>query len=245
MNKQLLTNIAVGVGSAGLGAGVAYFFTKRKIFRLMDEEIEKVRDHYRLVRKDDYDTPEQMVHANRVFNDVVQQQGYNPMSDVDGLAPDVQELDEEEEAPEETRNIFERIADHEAEYQESTQPDISLPARIPNKPYIISYEEFMEDDDYTKVSVSYFEEDETLCDERDQLIPDIMGTVGKENLDYFGALSEQEDIVLVRNTVLGVDYEILRREGTFSEKVLGIPNWDGHDIQDDGPRVKRMRSSDE
>lgn len=93
----------------------------------------------------------------------------------------------------------------------------------PDNPYVISVEEFMGNDSgYDQITISYYEEDDTLCDEREQPIPDVEGTVGSGNLQRFGVGSDDVNIVYVRNERLRTDFEICRESGSFVQKVLGI-----------------------
>ncbi len=49
----------------------------------------------------------------------------------------------------------------------------------------------------------------------------------------FGIMSEDEDIVFVRNEVLGIDYEVLRDEKSWNEVKFGIDVYSGEDLTDD------------
>jgi len=88
--------------------------------------------------------------------------------------------------------------------------------------YVISISQFgAEREDYETLSLSYYEGDDTLADEKDEIIQDVIGTVG-EGLLCFGDQSEDPDVVYVRNERLGIDYEIVRLHKSYQETVLGI-----------------------
>lgn len=93
----------------------------------------------------------------------------------------------------------------------------------PGKPHIISLEEFSEEmEHYDKATIYFYEDDEVLADENEEMIQDVSGTVGDEALTSFGILSNDDEIVYVRNDKLGIDYEVIRLSKSYSESVLGM-----------------------
>lgn len=91
-------------------------------------------------------------------------------------------------------------------------------------PYVISYEEFSEEhSDFSKTTISYFVGDDTLADEREEVIPDATSIVGNDALTRFGDGSHDKNIVYVRNEHIGVDYEVTRNPGKYSVIVLNMP----------------------
>lgn len=89
-------------------------------------------------------------------------------------------------------------------------------------PHIISYEEFNEEmTHYDKLSISFYEDDEVLVDENEEVIVDPVSVVGEEALQSFGVLSEDPEVVYVRNDRLSIDYEIIRLSKSYSETVQG------------------------
>lgn len=89
--------------------------------------------------------------------------------------------------------------------------------------YIISAEEFnTEMLHYDKLTITYYDEDDTLADEQEEIITDIDDVVGDDALTKFGYMSGDADIVFVRNEGLAVDYEVIRVFKSYSETVLGI-----------------------
>lgn len=90
-----------------------------------------------------------------------------------------------------------------------------------NKPYVISPEEFGEDEEYEKISLTYYA-DQVLADENDELVEDVEGAVGFESLTHFGEY--EDDSVFVRNDRLKCDYEILLDQRTYSDVVKTRPH---------------------
>lgn len=85
--------------------------------------------------------------------------------------------------------------------------------------YVISYEDFSDTHkEYEKVSLTYYEEDDTLIDERDELVPCPAGLVG-DALERFGDMSDDENVVYVRNDNFALDFEITKVENGYFERV--------------------------
>lgn len=130
-------------------------------------------------------------------------------------------VEDEEDDTQELRSVFDTPQPDASELVEVDGP---VEIRDTSKPYIISIEDFHDDDDMTKISIVYYEDDDTLVDEREQVIPDIESVVGRKNLNRFGHKSQDENILYVRNEKLGggTDFEIARNDGSYSHLVLGF-----------------------
>ena len=83
-----------------------------------------------------------------------------------------------------------------------------------DRPYVISPEEFDDNDEYDTVSLTLYA-DGVLTDERDNIIEDVDGMVGEDSLNHFGEY--EEDSVFVRNDALQTDFEILKDMRSFKE----------------------------
>lgn len=89
--------------------------------------------------------------------------------------------------------------------------------------HVISAEEFYEShDEYDKNTLTYYEGDVTLADDQDVPIDDYTGIIGENNL-RFGVLSQDPNIVYIRNPHLHSDYEVLLDQRTYLEIVSGLP----------------------
>lgn len=87
--------------------------------------------------------------------------------------------------------------------------------------YVISPDEFGENDDYEKFSLTYYA-DQVLADDNDDIIEDIEATVSYEALSHFGEY--EDDSVFVRNDILKCDYEILLDHRKYSDVVKTKPH---------------------
>lgn len=98
----------------------------------------------------------------------------------------------------------------------------------PIQPVVITMEEFTDSHtEYEKLSLYYWDEDDTLSDEGEEIIPNIEDFIG-DALTHFGEGSNDPDIVYVRNERLGCDYEVVRQHKSFQQEVYGIPPEEGN-----------------
>lgn len=86
-------------------------------------------------------------------------------------------------------------------------------------PYVISPNEFAIDEDYDKISLTYFADGVLADDENNVVDFSIVGGEGYHN----EFLELKEDAVYIRNEDKQADYEILADERTFSEVMSKSP----------------------
>lgn len=92
-----------------------------------------------------------------------------------------------------------------------------------NQPHVLSQEEFIENDsNWNQSTLTWYVVDKVLSDERDQVIEEVDGTVGSDNLLRFGEGSSDDNIVHIRNPRLQLEFEVVRHEGSYAREVLGI-----------------------
>lgn len=109
--------------------------------------------------------------------------------------------------------------------------------RNPDEPYIITHDEFMENENgFTQGTMTYYNGDDILTDDKDVPVPDIDDIVGSEALTRFGYGSRDRNVVYVRNEKIETDFEITLSQGEFSKEVAGF--------QHSAP-LRRFRSSDD
>ena len=95
------------------------------------------------------------------------------------------------------------------------------------EPYVISIEEFSEErENFDKVTVYYYQEDDTLCDDNEEVITDVLRFIGSDALTCFGDESDDENVVYIRNEPMEIDYEVIRLTKSYSETVLGFNHID-------------------
>lgn len=232
---------AVGLG-LGLGSGV--FLAKKalekkldlKYNEIMEREIADAKKFYgRLHKKDEYSSPEKVARElglDTVIKDPVEEDADEALVAYKGERDEAEDISEvmaqemmkpevitEKDLPPQVQNIFENAKVDEDDFDY----DVEITLRGGIKPYVLSHDEFMENDgDNSQVTITYYDEDDVLTDERDQPIPDVNATVGSENLNRFGHGSKDANIVYVRNPRLDLDFEIMLSHGSYAKEVLGF-----------------------
>jgi hypothetical protein len=95
--------------------------------------------------------------------------------------------------------------------------------RNPDEPYIITHDEFMENENgFTQGTMTYYNGDDILTDDKDVPVPDIEEIVGSEALTKFGYGSRDRNVVYVRNEKIETDFEITLSQGEFAKEVAGF-----------------------
>lgn len=220
-------------GGAATGALICFALLKEKYETLANEEIKNMKDYYQKEIENIDDA-----HDKELDNLI------NTMN------KDIYELDKREEkktyvdyvkkySPEEI--IKDKYYDmpypdvidedyHEDEGPPEDPPENDLQYE---EPFVISREEFDEGyPHFDKITITYYENDDVLADEQDEVIPDIDAVVGYDSLGRFGDMSDDDCVVYVRNGRLGADYEIVLTQEAYTESVLGI-------VQDEGLPLRR------
>ena len=82
-------------------------------------------------------------------------------------------------------------------------------------PYVISPEEFYDEESYEKITLSYFANDRILADDENCMVEDVESAVGSEWEDRFDEFVK--GAVYVRNDSRQCDYEILYVDGYYVE----------------------------
>jgi hypothetical protein len=224
--KEATKSFLIFTAGLSVGGVAGYFATKKylevKYEQDLQMQIQDVKDHYKLIRKEgEYAAPETVPVD---YENVLEGLEYIEHSEEGPEAEDVNPVFVDEEEVVETEET-----EFASEYQEEYERDRS-------QPYIITVKEFMEDrDEYDKTTITYFEDDDVLCDEREEVIPNVEYTVGNDALTKFGELSEDKNIVYVRNERTSTDFEIVRDRRSYAEVVLGYK---------EDKAVKKMREDD-
>lgn len=199
----------------------------------------------KLIEEDHEGTSEAVERGRRI----IQQLGYVPGDEVDNTTSTLDEIEVDVDTENESvtvkvtenKNVFATASDEDPGPE--VAPDRWVTQYDPDKPYIISVQEFMEDhEDYDKLSITYYEGDDTLLDDAGQMINNVEETVREESLGKFGFGSGNPDMVYVRNEKFRTDFEVSRSEGSYTHDVLGIEEVEGHMVK--VPKRKKVASHD-
>jgi hypothetical protein len=235
---------AVAVVGISAGAYVGYSVAKKKLALKfeedLDEEISKTRKFYQTLTKTDV-TPESLVAAKGLpvslgyipevpaqsEHDLVQQQesmevAAGRLEQVEGrIVPEQGEelADVLGEAAQEVRSIFSGTIAEWDQASEEEKRDLN-----PDEPYILSKQEYMENEyDWPQETLTYYEEDDVLTDDRDMPITDMDGLVGDDNLTKFGYGSGDQNVVYIHSPAgTPMSFEVVRSKGAFAKEVAGF-----------------------
>lgn len=225
---------------AGVGGAVAYFVTKRaletKYADKAAEEISAALENYRrkaiaLENEASKGTVEALIRERGYRDgDIESPRGttdapmaVEPPTAVVEKAATEEESEEVTRTPqvgrseEVTRRVFPDAPTHEWDDHEERA------RRTPMAPFVIHLDE-RQGDPEAEITLTYFEEDDVLCNERDEILDKAKRDemIGEENLNRFGHGSNDVNAVYIRNPVLEVDFEVVRSPNSYSEEVAGL-----------------------
>ena len=239
----------VAAGAVGLMAGaVGGYFLANKILAAkyeerIEEEMETARLFYANVYKVDEDsgrplTPQEVLAERQGEEAVEAVRAYQGRHDA---IDDLQNSDAVISEPEDgypagephddvvDNAIADRLQQEAVERRNVFRDDtfdleVEMEFRTPDKPYIITHDEFYAaEKNYDTESLTYYELDDVLCDERDTPMDDRDPIVGDDHLTRFGSGSKSKNLLFIRNERLETDYEITKSTGSYLEEVLGMP----------------------
>lgn len=228
-NRSLIMPVAIIAGVAGLVLGGlgGYQFAKRRLKPkyedLANKEIAEAKAFYSTLHKNDFKTPADAVEA-LVPTEMVE--AVEAISRYQGQDVTIEDVQEPLTGETEVVNIFDQIPEWDQDVQESMRSSLDV-----GVPYIICRDEFLAaDPGYNQVTLTYYEGDDVLADEKDEPIQLIDDVVGEDNLTRFGFGSLDTHIVYIRNDRLDLDLEVTKSEGKFAHEVLGFEHSDraGH-----------------
>ena len=198
MNTKVACAIAFVAGAA-VGVAASWRVLDTKYKKLADKEIASVKELF-------YSKP---VENNE-----------EPDESEEKKFEQSPEEDFTEEEKKEYTNIASSYTNYTTKSVVEEEPDVKITDSEPNvtitdsEPYVISPVE-LGDCDYDVIDLIYYEGDNTLTDEEDEIINDVGELIGWESLEHFGEY--EDDSVCVRNDIRKVDYEVLLDVRKYSE----------------------------
>ena len=232
-------DLLFGGGLVGFGIGcVGMYFVcnqqlKTKYAQIADEEIEQVKAHYREKEMELLDLQKEISSQEKPEIDAL-------VSKYQGKSVEeaVEELREEEEVILDSPNM------PDWSYRDIWDQNREMAQRDKSIPYIIHQEEFNADDSYDhQPTLTYFEGDDVLVDEADEVITKKDEVVGLENLTKFGHGSGDPNVLYIRNDRLQQDMEILLHKSHYAKEVLGLEE-EPEDLRHSAYRARRFDDDD-
>lgn len=197
MNK--LSGLLMFTLGAAVGTAATWGYFKKKYETIAQEEIYAVREFYNKKTMDEKNSDKDYKTDEIVEEDI----------DLDTF----ELVDADEDTKKEYKNYRTTI--------ESLRYTNEEKKKEGPKPYVISPDEFgNSDEDYTCISLSYYE-DQVLADDADHIVEDVENVVGFESLTHFGEY--EDDCVYVRNDRRKCDYEILLRQEKYTDVLKRKP----------------------
>lgn len=206
MNKVLL-NSAIALVSATTGAGVTYMLVKKHYEDLATWEIENFKLEY--IKQNAVDNAKSIANDNYTIKsnmDIAE----NIIKTNNYTAQNIQETLEQ------NKKIFIPEATPEPVWDQEVEE-----SKRDENPYIISQKEFDTEDDYVKMDLTYFLQDDVLIDADNDVVPDVDMVIGENTLNCFGHGSNDPYVVYVRNDDLETDFKINYQSGSYEVSVLG------------------------
>ena len=200
--KEVMLFIAgLGIGSVG-----TYFVVKKHYEDFMDEEIESVKEYY----KDNI-----MEIAEREFGE-------------SAVNPEKEEPVEEKENEPNYQKIIKKLnyGDYSKKDDKVVESHTDVAPEVTEKKgtYVIGPDEFANDEQYDKITLTYFSEDGVFMSIEEEVVPEGMQIIGEENLDHIGEI--EENVVYVRNEGLNADYEVILEERSYSDSEYVAGNYE-------------------
>lgn len=214
--QLVMVGVIAGGGGIVTGFTVGYLVARRRLWakyaKMAEDEIAEMRlaitaEKERLANMEKPD-PEKMA----------QDLGYVSVADAQEKIQ--ANPDEHKSAQTVIENVFDQPEPDTWSYEaeEKARGDYS-------KPFVIHKDEFDNErpDTHTDATLTYFEMDDVLADERDIPVDDMDELVGLENLEKFGHGSGDPNVVYIRNRPRRIDLEIVKSFGSFAEEVGASP----------------------
>lgn len=256
-NEKVKIGIALTAGLC-IGGGAGYIIAKRVLRSETEREIEGVKNLYRRLRDEDAKqaqedwnpTVTETEDLDSITTEGLKQEavklGYISWEDAketikldpNYILPTAQEPHEEDPREEfDDVSRFHGVSEHPGD----DPNDPRNWERDPDFPYVITDEEYRIDfPEHEKLSITYYNGDQTLADERDQYIPTPDETVLITNLRFFGLASGDPRIVHIRNERVGADFEVRLEDGAYSREVLGF-DIDNEMVKESKKGIRKMR----
>ena len=197
-------NILVFIMGAVMGSLVTALYMSEKHARFLEEEAEWCEKMAETVR--DAGTKEEVVEEPKekvlVMNKDLYKKDISMLKNITNKYADPAESLHPEDDDEEDYSKYSKMSDV------SKNKD----------PYIITFEGFCESKtNHDTLTITYYQGDDTLVDENEEIIENRKSVIGDDALSSFGEGSDDPNVVYVRNEKMAIDYEVILVEGSYSE----------------------------
>lgn len=171
---------ATFTAGACIGAAVAWHYAKNKYEQLTQEEIDSVKEVFS--------------RKGRVVNIEAEDANSRMLANDAREKPDISEY------------ASKLSEEGYTSYSDAGKTKEEDETEVDSGPYVIAPEEFGENPEYEKISLTYFA-DKIVADDDYEMVDNVDEVIGLESLKHFG--DYEDDSVFVRNDKRKCDYEIL------------------------------------
>lgn len=206
---QKITNVLIFAVGAAVGSAVTWKILKTKYDRIIQEEIDSIKDVFTsdYIVDQDIDENEEMPvddedDAGEWFTNSAHQINWEDLEDLDEEDDDIEYDKDPDYLGAKYASIIENYTNKEGGVE------------MGSKPYVISPYDYGVLDDYHQIELTYYA-DEILEDSDGEIVKDPEEILGDYALRSFG--DYEPDSVHVRNDMLRADFEILRDPRTYDE----------------------------
>lgn len=222
MTSPRLTVIVVAVTNALAGFGLGYWTAQRRLELEFERRLEKetagMREFYQTA-KQPFATPQEA--AAELIKEEEPKEG--PAQTANNKVA-YHKIVQKNYKPEESATIDDEV--FSARDGMVVEGEIQHSNVFQEAVVIISQEEFMENESgYNQSTLTYYQVDKVLTDERDDVIDDSDAVVGDQNLTMFGSPnsgSSDPNVIHIRNGRLQMEFEVQLNANSYRLEVLGI-----------------------
>lgn len=206
MNYKFI-NVLMFAAGAAIGSAVTWKVVKTKYERIVQEEIDSVKETFANNFPSRSDGTGEDVTSE---NDSYHQVDWSELEDLNEDDEDDDDEDDDDKSEQDYMRDYGRLID---QYTANDNKKGGA-ENMAKEPYVISPYDFGEIDEYRKFELTYYA-DEILEDEDYNIVNDVDELIGPKALTTFGEY--EEDAVFVRNERLCADFQILKDPRTYDE----------------------------
>jgi hypothetical protein len=207
MNSKFI-NVCVFAVGAAIGSAVTWKITKDRYERIVQEEIESVKEVFANRNADDTCSDDEEVVKEDSEEDYQPRQiNWDELEDLDEDDDDDDDDDYSAMAEDEYLAEYARLINSYSNREGGVE-------RVKTEPSVISPYDYGEKDGYGSFELTYYA-DGIIEDEDYNIVKDVEELVGPKALDSFGEY--EDDAVFVRNDNLRIDIQILKDPRTYDE----------------------------
>lgn len=219
----------VGVAAFGVGLGIGYFLGRGR------KPVEKVTERFDVPAQREFfdltntelDEIQKVPEVTKPQPLVIEAETYEAIREMDNLVDEgeafvAQKLQESvtQDADDEGSGVEVISKSIFANSDDDWNMAEEVASRTTTEPYVIHRDEFYENEnDYSQVTVTFYEGDEIMADQEDKPVYNYAQVIGEMK---FGHGSGDPNVFYVRNDKYKAEYEVFRDSGLFAVEVGGL-----------------------